>query len=90
MLKLSLCDYSDVYALVKGTKTVVGLGLGIASSETDRKDKQVILKNCTASMDCISELNNKKLDNVKDFDFVMTMHNLIQNSNDYSKTSSSL
>ena len=41
-------------------------------------------------MDCISKLNNKKLDNVKDFDFVMTMHNLIQNSNDYSKTSSSL
>ena len=37
-------------------------------------------------MDCISKINNTQIDNSKDLDVVMLMYNLIEYSNDYSKT----
>ena len=40
--------------------------------------------------DCISEINNTKLDNAKYIDVVMPMYNLIEYSDNYSKTSGSL
>ena len=40
--------------------------------------------------DCISEINNTKLDNAKYIDVVMPMYNLIEYSDNYSKTSESL
>ena len=45
-LKSSLCDYSDVYILFKGTITVVGSEGTVAAKATDRNNKQVIFKNC--------------------------------------------
>ena len=38
----------------------------------------------------ISEINNTKIDNATDIDVVMPMDNLIEYSNNYSKTSGSL
>ena len=38
----------------------------------------------------MSELNNTQIDNAKDIDIVMPMYNLIEYSNNYSKTSGSL
>ena len=39
MLKSSLGDYSDVYILVKGTKTLFGQGAIEAEQKTDRNIK---------------------------------------------------
>ena len=39
---------------------------------------------------CISEINNTQVDNVKDIDTAMPMYNLIEYSDNYSKTSGSL
>ena len=35
-------------------------------------------------------MNNSQIDNVKDIDVVMPLHNLIEYSNNYSETSESL
>ena len=47
----------------------------------------VIFKNCT---DCISEINNKEIDNAKDIDAIMPIYNLIEYSDSYSNLSGSL
>ena len=41
-------------------------------------------------IDCISEINNAQLDNAEDFDIIMPVHNLIENSDNYLKISGSL
>ena len=87
MLKSSLCDYSDAYTLVKGTITVNNTGT--AATPTNR-NKKVIFKNCAPFTNCISEISNTQRDNAKDIDKVMPMYNLIEYSDNYSKTSESL
>ena len=52
--------------------------------------KNVIFKNCALFTDCISKINNTRVDNAKDIDIVMPMYNLIEYSNNYSKTCGSL
>ena len=90
MWKSSLCDYSDVHILVKGTITVVGAGATVEASNTERNDKQAIFKSWTSFTDCISKINNTQVDNVEDLDVVIPMYNLIKYSDNYSKTSGSL
>ena len=51
---------------------------------------EVVFKNCALFTDCISEINNTQIDNAKDIDAVIKMYNLIECSNNYSKTSGSL
>ena len=88
MLKSSLCDYSDAYILVKGTITVNNTAAqGAAANYTNKK---VIFKNCAPFTNCISEINNTQIDNAKDIDIVMPMHNLIEYSDNYAKTTGSL
>ena len=53
-------------------------------------NKTVIFKNCAPFTDCISKINNAQVDNAKDIDIVMLMYNLIEYSDNYSKTSGSL
>ena len=36
--------------------------------------------------ECISNVNNTQIDNAKDIDVVMTMYNLIEYGDNYSKT----
>ena len=84
MLKSSSCDYSDAYVLVKGTISVNNTaGAGVVANNIDKK---VIFKNCAPFTNCISEINNKQVDNAKDIDIVMPMYNLIEYSNNYAKT----
>ena len=45
---------------------------------------------CARFTNCISEINNTQIDIAQDIDFVMPMHNLIEYSDNYSKTSGSL
>ena len=65
MLKSSLCDYSDAYILVIGTITIDEEGDDDASKQADEGNKKVIFNNCFSFTDCISEINNTPLDNVK-------------------------
>ena len=85
MLKSSLCDYSDAYILVKGTITVNNAAAA-AAADANNTNKKVIFKNCSIFSSCISEVSNIQMDNAKDLDVVMNMYNLIEYSNNFSKT----
>ena len=88
ILRSSLCDYSDAYILVKGNITINNTAAdGIASNNTNKK---VIFKNCAPFTNCISKINNTKIDNAEYTNIVMLMYNLIEYSDNYSKTSGSL
>ena len=87
MLRSSFCDYSDTYIL-KGNISVNNTAdAGAAANNTNKK---VVFKNCAPFTDCISKINNTQVDNAKDIDIVMPMYNLIEYSDNYSKTSGSL
>ena len=83
MLKSSLCDYSAAYILVKG-------GAYAAAGQADERDKGAAFKNCALFTNCTREINNTQIDNAKDIDIVMPTYNLIEYSDNYSKTSRSL
>ena len=51
MLKLSLCDYSDIYLLRIANIT-------ITDANENNTNKKVIFENCDPFTDCISEINN--------------------------------
>ena len=87
MLRSNLCDYADSYILVKGTITITGEGADATAERADERDKGVIFKNCAPFTKCISRINNTEIDNAKDIDIVMPMYNLIEYSDNYSKTS---
>ena len=86
MLKSSLCDYSDVYIQIKGTITITGAGDAAATTQPDHINKDVIFKNCAPFINCKSEINCAEIGNAKDIDIVMPMYNLIECSDNYSKT----
>ena len=90
MLRSNLCDYADSYILVKGTITITGAGDDDAAKRLDERNKGVIFKNCAPFTKCISRINNTDIDNAQDIDIVMPMYNLIEYSDNYSKTSGSL
>ena len=90
MLRSNLCDYADAYILVKGTITITGAGDDDAAKRLDERNKGVIFKNCAPFTKCISRINNTDIDNAKDIDIVMPMCNLIEYSDNFSKTCGSL
>ena len=90
ILRSNLCDYEDSYILVKGTITITGAGDNDAARRVDERDKGVTFKNCAPFPKCISRINNTDIDNAQDIDIVMPMYNLIEYSDNYSKTSRSL
>ena len=90
MLKFSLCDYSHAYIVVKGRIAITGEGADDAARQVDERDKRVIFKNCAQFINCKSEINNTEIDNAKCIDIIMQMYNLIEYSDNYSKTSGSL
>ena len=88
MLRFNLCDYSDAYIFGKGSITVNNTaGAGADANNTNKK---VIFKNCAPFTNCISKINNTQIDNAEYIDIVMPMYNLIEYSDNYSKTSGSL
>ena len=90
MLRSSLCDYTDAYILVKEPIIITGAGDDAAARRADERNKGVIFKNCAPFTKCISKINDAEIDNAQDIDIVMPMYNLIEYSNNYSKTSGSL
>ena len=88
ILKCRLCDYNDAYVLVKGSITVNNTTA--ADAGANNTNKKVIFKKCAPFINCISEVNNTQVDNAKGVNIVMPMYNLIEYSDNYSKTSGSL
>ena len=90
MLRSNLFDYADAYILVKGTITITGAGNDAAAKRLDERNKGIIFKNCVPFTKCISRINNIDIDNAQGIDIVMSMYDLTEYSNNYSKTSGSL
>ena len=85
-----MCDYSEAYILVSGTIRITGTGADHAATQVDERNKGVTFRNCAPFTNCISEINNTQIDNVKYTDVVMPLYDLIEYSNNYSKTLGSL
>ena len=84
MVRPSLCDYSGAYIHVKGTITNPSTGKLPAPNNANKKE---IFKNCASFTNCISEINNTRIDDANDTDVVMPMYNLIEYSDICSETS---
>ena len=90
MLRSNLCDYADAYILVKETITITGAGDDDTAKRLDERNKDVTFKNCAPFTKSISRINNTDIDNAQDIDIIMPMYNLIEYSDNHSKTSVSL
>ena len=79
MLRLDLCDYSDVYIFViKGRITVEG------DNDDKTRDKELVFKNNVPFRSYISKINNTFIYNAEHLDIVMPMCNLLEYSDNYS------
>ena len=90
-----LFDYSDGCILAKGNMTINGAEKGKkdgrrAAKRADGRENLVILKNHVPFTECLKQLNSTQADNAIDLHVTVQMHNLIQYSNNYSKSSESL
>ena len=61
-----------------------------AGADANNTNKRLIFKTCAPFINCISQINKTQLDNAKDIDIEMPMYNVIEYSDNYSKTSGSL
>ena len=77
MLRSDLCDFSDVYIVVKEPNNA-------------KRNKSVAFKNNAPFINCISKINGIQIGNVEDLDVVMPMYNLLQYSKNYRKITGSL
>ena len=82
-----LHDYSHAYILVKRTINIVGEAIPAAARVADERNKEVIFRNYEPFTECISEINNSQIDNSEYLDILMTMYNLIEYKDNYSKKS---
>ena len=69
---------------------LIGTNTAAADVDANNTNKKVIFKNWPPFTNCISEINNTQVDNAKDIDVIMPLHNLLEYSPAYEKTSSSL
>ena len=81
-------DYSNAYILVKENITVNNTA--VVDAAANDTNKKLIFKNFAPFTRCISKINNTEKDNAQFIDIVMPMYNLIEYSENYSKTSGSL
>ena len=87
MLRSNLCDYSDVYILVKGTITVTAPGANNgANNIRDKRNRPLILKNNAPFVSCITRINGELIEDANDLDIVIPMYNLLEYSKNYRKT----
>ena len=87
MLRSSLCDSSDAYILVKGN--ILVNNTAAVAANPDNRNKKVKFKNCAPFTKCISKINNTQTDNAEYIHIVIPICNLIEYSDNYSKTSGS-
>ena len=85
MLRSSLCDYSNAYILVK--ETITAIRTAAQGQPNNGANRKVIFRKCAPFTNYISRINNTQVDDAHDIDVVMAMYNLIEYSDNYSKTS---
>ena len=83
MRRSDLCDFNDAYIVVKGI-------IIVTNPNNPKRNKAIAFKNNAAFINCISNINDVKIDNAEDLDVVMTMYNLLEYSKNYRKTTGSL
>ena len=83
MLRSYLCDFSDVYIVVKGTITVT-------NPDGAKRNKVVAFKNNAPFIRCILKVNGVQIDKAEDLDVVILMYNLLEYSTNYRKTIGSM
>ena len=84
MLRSDLCDYSDVYVLVKGKITITN------PNDNANFNEELTLKTNAPFFSCISKINGELVENAEDLDIVIPMYNLLKYSKNYEKISGSL
>ena len=72
MLRSKLCDFSDAYIVVQGTITLEG------DNDANKQNKNLAFKTNAPFINCISKINNIKIDNAEDLDVVISMYNLLE------------
>ena len=86
MLRSDLCDFSDVYIVVKGDITLTKANeIGII----DIRNRFLAFKNNASFTNCISKTNNVLIENAEDLDVVISMCNLLECKKNYRKTAGS-
>ena len=78
-MKSNLCNYNDVYILVRSNVTIIGY-----------QATQVAFKNCAPFTECITKFDGATRDDPGDLDLVMLIYNLIEYSPNCSETTESL
>ena len=81
VLKPNLCDYADAYILVDGTIRATG-------APADRT--KLALKNCAPFTKYNLEINDEHVDTADNLDITMPMYNLIEYSDNYQDSSTTL
>ena len=76
MIRLNLCDYSDVYIHINGAIAVPNTSAQGASPKNWYK--KVIFKKCAPFINCIAGIDNTQINDVLDIDAVMPVNNLIE------------
>ena len=84
MPRSDLCDYSDVYIVVKRT-----IDLEVVENN-DMTQKDIVLKNNAPFRSCISKINKTLIDNAKELYVVMPMCNMLEYGHNYLMISGSL
>ena len=82
VLKSRLCNYKNAYILVTGDITVLAVG--------EDGVTQVSLKNFVSFTACITKIYETTIDDAKNLDLTIPMHNLLECSWNYSDTTASL
>ena len=59
-------------------------------NDSNKRNKNLAFKNNAPFINCISKINVVQIDNAEDLDVVMAMHNLLECSKNYRKTTGSL
>ena len=83
MLRSDLCDFNDVYIVVKQI-------IAVTNPNDAKRNKAVAFKNNAPFINCISKINGVQTDNAEDLDVIMPTYNLLEYSKNYRKTTGSL
>ena len=96
ILRNIICDYADSYIIVTANFKLISNFSTANSNEVLQgkrlrvRNKNIIFKNIAPFLKCINKINGVEIDNAEDLDIVMNMYNLIEYSNNFTKTYGSL
>ena len=80
VIKPNLCNYSDAYILVTGNIKVADVPA----------NTNVAFKNCSPFTRCVTHVSDEHVETGENADIIMSIHNLIEYSDNYADSSGSL